>query len=571
MDQPVSADDFMIDTRYGRLAATGDRDIVGRFLVRCGEWAWDETSFVASVLPENARVLDVGAFLGTFGLGLALRERLDFLCLVEANPTVVPLLKANIDSNVTLHAVVVNAMVTGSPTTPRAGLTDPTNLGATSFADKAAAAPQSAMLPERAMTLAELRAEYGDFDLIKLDVEGMEQEILGGDCEHLARGDTTLWVECNESPQSLDLAKMLLSWGLGVYYFAFPSHNPDNFRGEDEPIFPWAYEAGLLVAPRTPPQLDATLIAHRCILRPVKTVEDLREALWRTPRWLPAELAHAEAPELAAAASRALRGQDYNQFLIAGAEAPPAGSIWDRQRAAEAGLAQAQALALERMDQLQREHDQREAAEAGLARAEALAFERLDQLQREHDRREAAEAGLARAEALAFERLDQLQREHDRREAAEAGLARAEALAFERLDQLQQEHDRREAADRRLADMTARALARLAEIGIERERADRAAEQVAAAEAAVAQAAAAAEAAVAQAVAAAEAAVAEAQTAIARAEASTRAAAQKAADIEMAILWRLALPINNFVSARPRLHGALRRARRIGGVLLGRR
>jgi hypothetical protein len=67
VDLPVSADAFMIDTRYGRLAATGHQDIVGRFLMRCGEWAWDETSFVASVLPENARVLDIGAFLGTSG------------------------------------------------------------------------------------------------------------------------------------------------------------------------------------------------------------------------------------------------------------------------------------------------------------------------------------------------------------------------------------------------------------------------------------------------------------------------------------------------------------------------
>jgi FkbM family methyltransferase len=520
MDQLVSADAFMIDTRYGRLTATGERDIVGRFLMRCGEWAWDEASFVASVLPENARVLDVGAFLGTFGLGLALRERLDFLCLVEANPTVVPLLRANIDSNVTLHAVVVNAMVTGSPTVPRAGQSDPTNLGATSFADETAT-PESAMLPERAMTLAQLRAEYGDFDLIKLDVEGMEQEILRGDCEHLGRGGTTLWVECNECLQSLDLATMLLSWGLDIYYFAFPSHNPDNFRGADEPIFPWAYEAGLLVAPRAPPQLDAALVAHHCILRPVKTVEDLREALWRTPRWLPTELAHADAPELAAAASRALRGQDYDHFLLAGAEAPPAESIWDRQHATEAGL----------------------------ARAQELALERLDQLQSERARREATEAGLARAQELALERLDQLQSERVRREAAEAGLARVEALAFERLDQLQQEHNRREAADRRLADMASCALARLAEIGIERERADRAAERIVAAEAAVA----------------------DAKTAIACAEAGHRAAAQKAADIEMAVLWRLALPINNFVSARPRLHGALRRARTIRAVLLGRR
>ncbi len=468
MDQYVSANIVTTDTRYGRLAATGDQDIIGRHLIRCGEWAWDETGFVASVLPDNARVLDVGAFLGTFGLGLALRKRLGFLCLVEANPAIVPLLKANIGSNIAVPAVVINAMVTGSPTEPRVGLTDPANLGSTNFAGGAVDGPPG-MLPERAMTLAELRAEHGDFDLIKLDVEGMEQEILRGDCEQLARGGTTLWIECNECPQSLELAEMLLSWGLGVHYFAFPSHNPDNFRGEDEPIFPWAYEAGLLVAPRTLPRLDAELDEHRCILRPVGTVEDLREALWRTPRWLPDELAHAETPELAAAVGRALRGQDRSHFLLAGMEAPPPQLVWERLRTTEAGL------------------------------------------------------------------------------------ARAEALAFERLEQVQQERDRREAADQRLAGMTACALARLAEIGVERERADWAAAQIVAAESR------------------AEAVAAQAEAAVVEAKTHARVAERRLAEIEMTILWRMALPFCGFVTARPRLHGALRRARRVGGTILGRR
>jgi FkbM family methyltransferase len=500
----MSGDGVAIETRYGRLATTGDQDVIGRFLMRCGEWAWDEASFVASVVPEGARALDVGAFLGTFGLGLALCRRPEFLCLVEANPTVLPLLRINIESNITFPTAVVNALVTGCATNPRVGMTDPSNLGSASFIDSAENG-QLVGMPHRAMTLADLRAEYGPFSLIKLDVEGMELEIIHGDREYLSRGEATLWIECNESAGSLDLADSVLSWGLDVYYFAFPSHNPDNFRHEADPIFPWAYEAGLLVAPKTPPNLDSALTEHRCILRPIKTVEDLKEAMWRTPRWLPSELAHADTTELAAAASRALRGQSREVFLAD----PNNGlgelkqTIWDRLTATQEGLSQ----------------------------AEALAFERLDQLEQERKRRETVEA-------LAFERLGQLEQECKRRETVEA-------LAFERLDRLQGERQRREVADQRLAQASALALARLAEIGVERERADAATALIETVEV-------------------------EATARVAEAEARACTAEQKLAELEMALMFRLAARINVFVTAHPVLHGALRRARRVGGTVLRR-
>jgi hypothetical protein len=86
-----------VETRYGTLQVLDvENDVVGRFLQRYGEWGWDEVRFVASVLPDRARVLDIGAYLGTFGLGIALQKPLAFLCLVEANPSVIPQLKANV-------------------------------------------------------------------------------------------------------------------------------------------------------------------------------------------------------------------------------------------------------------------------------------------------------------------------------------------------------------------------------------------------------------------------------------------------------------------------------------------
>lgn len=303
MSEPeAEARNGALDTRYGRLSIPGGGDVISRFLARCGEWGWDETGFVASALPERARVLDVGAYLGTFGLGLSLRKRLGFLCLVEANREILPLLRENIQENATCPAAVVSAMVGGADLALRPGRGDPKNLGSTSFASDAEGDPVTDF-PERALALAQLRAQYGHFDLIKLDVEGMERDVLYADRDYLSRGEATLWIECNETANSLRAAELALSWRLPTWYFAFPSHNPDNYRAEREPIYPWAYEAGLLVAPRIPPAMDAQLQAHNCILRPIGGIAELKEAMWFTPRWLPRELAHADFAQVAAAAS----------------------------------------------------------------------------------------------------------------------------------------------------------------------------------------------------------------------------------------------------------------------------
>ncbi len=69
------------------------------------------------------------------------------------------------------------------------------------------------------------------------------------------------------------------------------------------------------------PRLNAQLIEHDCILRPIKALEYLREALWRTPRWLPAELACTKPSELAALAGRAILAQKRDNFLPAAAAA----------------------------------------------------------------------------------------------------------------------------------------------------------------------------------------------------------------------------------------------------------
>lgn len=329
----------MIPTRYGPLhIPCRDPDLIEGFLRRYGEWGWDEACFIASVLPDGARVLDIGAYLGTFGLGVSLLRPLGALCAVEANPALTPYLTANLRL-APCPAAAVEAMVAPPGAPPRPGAAPADNASAASFVPGAPGDPIPA--PARAVTLERLRAEHGPFDLVKLDAEGMEAEIMRSDAEFLAEGGTALWVECNEHPRSLDLCALMLGWGLQVHLFAAPVHNPDNLGHDPAPTHPWSFEAGLLAAPRRAPRLHPDLQRHHCILRPIGSGAELEEALWRVPRWGMPDWPLDDPAALAALAGRTIRNQPRDTFLRSAA---PLGSqdnemMWQRLMVAESRLA----------------------------------------------------------------------------------------------------------------------------------------------------------------------------------------------------------------------------------------
>lgn len=446
----------LVETRYGQFAVPDKaEDLIGQFLSRYGEWAWDEVVFVASNLAPGARVLDVGAYLGTFGLGLSLRQHLASVCYVEANPNVAPLLRDNIRRLKRQPSQVVAALAYAGGEPPTTGHIDGTNWGALSFAPNASGEAFT-QPPEAVVTLAELRELHGPFDLIKLDVEGMERELIESDAEFFRSGRCLLWLECNERAASLDLVDVLLGLELDIYYFAFPSYNPNNYRNDPAAIFPFAFEGGLLAGRHLAPELDPSLQAHGCLLQPIRSAEDLRQALWRTPRWGLKEWEARSASEVAALASRILVGQEYDSFIEREAGAGDwrgALALVDQLRRTEARL-QAYEAALEDEPDDGEGGIRRLVEREGLLRAKLQAqLESGDQLEAElGEMRRAAtereghlrslEARLSEVRALAGERLFQLSVLASRVNDAEQAAADAHARLLQFAQQKAQENER---------------------------------------------------------------------------------------------------------------------------------
>jgi FkbM family methyltransferase len=284
----------------------GGNDLISRFLLEYGEWAHLEVLFLADNIDENARILDMGAYLGTFGAGLSQVKSVESVAFFEANTNVVPALKYNVSANCKAKATICNAVVAPENFDRQFGYLERGNLGSLSFAANPRINSVAVALPARKITLRKALEVNPDVDLVKLDIEGMEYPILEEAKDIIKNLNTSFWIECNDNAEAFNSAELLLQSSYQLYYFAFPSYNPENYNKSKKVIFPMAYEAGLLASRRR-----ATMSEHLSKLgsigKSVANTEELAEALRLTPRWIPERWQHLLPPEIIAVALRELQ------------------------------------------------------------------------------------------------------------------------------------------------------------------------------------------------------------------------------------------------------------------------
>jgi FkbM family methyltransferase len=90
--------------------------------------------------------------------------------------------------------------------------------------------------------------------LVKVDVEGMEQQVLEGARELLARCQPILYVENDRPEKSAPLIRLIDELGYNMYWHMPPLFNPRNFAGNAENLFGKVVSVNMLCCPKNRPQ-----------------------------------------------------------------------------------------------------------------------------------------------------------------------------------------------------------------------------------------------------------------------------------------------------------------------------
>lgn len=295
----------MLNTIYGPfLAEVPDEDLIHRFLCKYGEWGLLECEFASTLVAPGFTVVDGGAFLGTFSLGMA-RLGAGRVVAVEPNPVVQASLQHNLQRNSKIPFAIARAAIGVPGTSKQALRTDPQNLGSTKLVPLSG---DSSAEPITIRTLQDIRSDYGPYDLLKLDIEGAEFDGLRSDAAYIRDKCSAVILECNDTKASDPIFEFLTWAGFQVHYFAFPAFNPANYLGATDRIFPISYEACLVGSKALRPKLSALHSSKECILKEIHSPADLEQATWLTPRWGKEEWVSMTRVELIALVGRLTQG-----------------------------------------------------------------------------------------------------------------------------------------------------------------------------------------------------------------------------------------------------------------------
>ncbi|HUL56525.1 MAG TPA: FkbM family methyltransferase [Usitatibacter sp.] len=208
---------------------------IGASIARYGESAGLETRLLAELCHPGDVVMDIGANIGVHTMAFARRVGPGGAVIAfEAQRLVFQSLCANVAinslANVECHWAAVGAR-RGVLTVPELAFDRPNNFGGVSLAGAREGRPVPVVALDDFAAIPRLR-------LVKVDVEGMEAEVIEGAAKLIARLRPILYVENDRVDSSPRLIRMIAALGYDMYWHVAPLFNPANFYGVAENAFP---------------------------------------------------------------------------------------------------------------------------------------------------------------------------------------------------------------------------------------------------------------------------------------------------------------------------------------------
>jgi FkbM family methyltransferase len=215
---------------------------VGRSFLTYGEFSEGEAELFRALIQPGWTVADVGANIGAHTVLFAqLVGPKGTVYAYEPQRLIYQMLCGNVALNNLNNVVCRHQAVGAEPGLVHLASLDPdveNNFGGASL---------DAIPGDEAVVVGPLTVPC---HFLKIDVEGMEIEVLAGAADMIRRVKPRLYVENDREDRSAALIDAIYHLGYTPYWHLTPLFNPGNFRGETENIFGGQASINMLCVPQ---------------------------------------------------------------------------------------------------------------------------------------------------------------------------------------------------------------------------------------------------------------------------------------------------------------------------------
>jgi len=231
--------------RYGPMMYLRQDQYVGRSFAEYGEFSEGEVDVFRQCLRPGDVALDVGANLGAHTVPLAqLVGPTGAVHAFEPQRILFQILCGNLALNEVANVRALPfalGRAPGSTTVPPLDYRGANNFGGIPLGTTAGENVPVITLDQ--LGLAQVR-------LIKIDVEGMEIDVLAGGKDTLARCRPILYVENDRADKAEALVAQLQEDGYRMWWHTPPLYNPNNLLGNPQNVFGNVMSFNMLCLPR---------------------------------------------------------------------------------------------------------------------------------------------------------------------------------------------------------------------------------------------------------------------------------------------------------------------------------
>lgn len=236
--------------KHGTLVYNIHDMYIGHSLDAYGEFSEGEIEVFRQFVRPGMVVVEVGANIGAHTVFLAQQVGpTGHVLAFEPQRLVFQTLCANLAINSIANTRVWQAAVGAAPSEIIVPMLDPNtehNFGGLGLGGH--------LMGERVPLMTLDGLNLAQCHLLKIDVEGMEQQVLEGARQLVARCQPILYVENDRREKAAALIRLIDELGYNMYWHTPPLFNPQNFAGNPQNLFGNVVSVNMLCCPKNLPQ-----------------------------------------------------------------------------------------------------------------------------------------------------------------------------------------------------------------------------------------------------------------------------------------------------------------------------